>query len=186
MLLQGASSLKSPCRSKRDPFSHCSSRLGGIITSPNSDKEPTEVSGSKAMFAQDRDKTGVLSQCLAKIVSLVASAIFLSDFGMGAPKQANQTPDSQSLWKLSPKEDFSRDEPCSFSEVSEQPSSEGRNGRLHEPPEHQDRVSFGQLEIHIRHFMQPQQEQSQGRTRGPPRFFLSEALSMVERGITCT
>lgn len=97
MLLQGASSLKSPCGSKRDPFSHCSSGLGGIITSPNSEEEPTEVSANKAMFAQDRDKTGVLSQCLAKRVPLVASAIFLSDFGMGAPKQANRTPDSQSL-----------------------------------------------------------------------------------------
>lgn len=56
-----------------------------------------EVSANKAMFAQDRDKTGVLSQCLAKRVPLVASAIFLSDFGMGAPKQANRTPNSQSL-----------------------------------------------------------------------------------------
>lgn len=134
---------------KRNPFSHCNSGLGGIITSPNSDKEPKEISGNKAMFAHNRDKTGVLSQCLAKRVPLVASAIFLSDFGMGAPKQANRTPDGQSFWKLPPKEDFSRDEPCYFSKVSQQPSSERRNGRLHKPPKHQDRDPFGQLEIHI-------------------------------------
>jgi len=48
-------------------------------------------------------------------VSLIT---FLSDFGMGAPKQANKTLDSQPFWKFSPKEDFSIDELFYYSRVS--------------------------------------------------------------------
>lgn len=100
------------------------------------------------------------------------------------PKQANRTQDSQSFWKLPPKEDFSRDEACYLSKVSQQPSSERRNGRLHKPPEHQDRDPFGQLEIQIRHSMQTSKSKLKEGQEG--KFLLSEALSTLEWGIICT
>lgn len=91
----------------------------------------------RAVLTQKQDKTQELIQHLSKTASFRPRSFshLLDDFGLGAPKQANQPLDSQLLWGLCLNEHFCRDELCYCSK-----------GRLHESPTHQERAPFRQLE----------------------------------------
>lgn len=93
----------------------------------------------RAVLTQKQDKTQELIQHLSKTASFRPRSFshLLDDFGLGAPKQANQPLDSQLLWGLCLNEHFCRDELCYCSK-----------GRLHESPTHQERAPFRPFEPH--------------------------------------
>lgn len=110
-----------------------------------------EESGDKATFAQERDKTRELSQCLSNTVIPTMSLWPPLSVILRWELQSKQTnPQIANHFGSSLQNQISSQmSSCYCSRVSRQHSSEGRKGRSHESPVHQDRDPLKQLELHM-------------------------------------